>query len=196
MSFHIHLLMTASALALLALQHAAAQPIEVFTGYTVGQIKPGNDSNRNTMTGWNSSLTYYPRYRWGITTDFAGYYGTTSPTLVRAGNGSAVGLSPVSVRQHSFMVGPQVRFLRKPRFETSFRALFGVARGHIPAATYSVSNETTSAASVGNNFDITVNRKMAVRFSTGLYLTRFSGHSEKSLRFGIGPVFRLGGGEE
>jgi hypothetical protein len=196
MSIHIRLLLTTSTIVLSALQQASAQPFEVFAGYTIGQMNPENKSNRSTMTGWNSSITFYPLYRWGITADLAGHYGTTSPTLVSDANGSTVSLSPVSTRQHSFMAGPQYRLFRRSRFETSIRALLGTARGHIPTTTYSVNDETTFTALLGSNFDLNVSRKMAVRFSTGLYLTQFgAGQTQTNFRFSVGPVFRFSGGE-
>jgi hypothetical protein len=166
-SFHVRVLVTSSAFALLALQQATARPIEVFAGYRDAAMKPVNDSNRSTLSGWSSSITLYPLYRLGITADFAGYYGTTSPTLVANGNGAMVSLAPVSTRQHSFMAGPQVRLLRKSRFETSFRALVGTARGHIPTTTYSAVDETTLALLFRHSFDVNVSRRMAVRFSDG-----------------------------
>jgi hypothetical protein len=198
MSFHVRVLLTSSAFALLTLQQAAAQPVEIFGGYAVARMKPETESNRATLNGWNTSITAYPTYRVGITADFAGYYATANPVFIVNGNSPSTAIvGPVSVRQYSFMAGPQFRLLRKERFETSFKALFGGARGHVPASTYNAPDETTFAALFGSNFDVNVRRGVALRFSPGLYLTQFgSGQTQKTFRFAMGLVFRLGGGEE
>src|SRR5687768_3861472 len=121
MSLHIRVLLTSCAFALLALQQASAQPIEIFGGYAVARMKPENESNRATLNGWNTSLTAYPLYRVGITADFAGYYGTANPVVtMNANSPGTTSVGPISVRQHSFMAGPQFRIIRKERFQTSF----------------------------------------------------------------------------
>src|SRR5262245_8349129 len=128
MTLHTRILQMSCALALFGWQHMNAQPIEVFGGYTIGKMKPENDSNRATLNGWNSSITGYLTPRFGVTADFAGLYGAANPavTLTDASVAST-SVSSVTVRQYSFMAGPQFRLLRKERFESSIRALFGGA---------------------------------------------------------------------
>jgi hypothetical protein len=196
MSFHIRVL-ALSAFALLAQQQTSAQPIEIFGGYAVVRMKPENESNRATLNGWNTSITGYVTYRMGITADFAGYYGTANPVVtVNANSLATTTVGPISVRQHSFMAGPQFRIIHKKKFQTSFKAVFGGARGHGAASTYNAPDETSFAALFGSNFDVNVSRAVALRFSPGLYVTQFgSGQTQKNLRFSMGLVFRLGGGE-
>ena len=66
-----------------------------------------------------------------------------------------------------------------------------------PAATYNALNETTFAALFGSNFDVNVSRRVALRFSPGMYLTQFgASQTQKNFRFSVGPVFRFGGSGE
>jgi hypothetical protein len=162
----------------MAAPYAAAQKFEAFGGYSVTRMKTEKDFEPANTHGWNASFTAYPTSRLGFTTDVAGYYSTL-------GHGSD---PAVSLRQYTFMAGPQVRILRKERFETSFHALFGAARGEVPGS----ADETTFAANFGTNFDVKVSRRVAMRFSPGLYLTQFGTETQRNFRFSVGPVFRFG----
>lgn len=191
MSMHSRLLLLTCALSAMA----AAQQFEVFGGYTLGKMKPEVESNRATMNGWNGSFTTYFTSRFGLATDVAGFYGSATPTTTLDGVSTA--LPPVSIRQYSFMAGPQIRLFRTSRFETSFRALFGGAYGHVPdSASYAGLDQTTPAMQFGSNFDVKVSRRVSLRFSPGLYLTQFGDNqTQKNFRFSIGPVFHFGAGD-
>ena len=174
----------------------AAQSVEVFGGYFVANMKPENSAlNRTTMNGWNTSITGYPTSRLGFTADFTGSYANVRPTSSN---------SDISLHQYSYMAGPQFRLLRKEHFEISTKALFGAARGYIPDDSLpsgltlpnNVLDQTAFAAQFGSNIDINVSKRMALRFSPGLYLTQFgTDQTQKNFRFSVGPVFRFGGGE-
>lgn len=81
MSIFIRVLPTSGAFALLALDRAAAQPIEISRGYVVAPTKPGSESKRAALNGWNAPITAYPTYRVRITAAFAGYYGATNSVV-------------------------------------------------------------------------------------------------------------------
>jgi hypothetical protein len=156
-------------------------------------MKPDNGANSATMNGWNSTVTAYPWSRIGLTADFAGYYGTSSGTYTLA-NGSTVTAYDFSIRQYSFMAGPQIRLLHNQHIETSVRALFGGAYGYVPGTDSNIVDPATFAALFGSNFDVKVSKRVSMRFSPGLYVTRFGdGQTQKNLRFSVGPVFRFGG---
>lgn len=166
---------------------AAAQSKELFAGFSLANMKPPAESLRTTLNGWSSSFTVYPAYRLGFTIDGAGQYGTAN----------AVGTAALNVRQHSLVAGPQVRLFRRGRIETSAKALFGAARGHLPGDSVSANDETTFAALIGSNLDINLTHRVAFRLSPGMFVTRY-GHdfgaaSQKNLRLTAGLVFRLGG---
>ena len=201
MTFHFRMLLMSCAVALFGVQHAAAQSVEVFGGYTITNMRPEQTFNRTSMNGWNTSITGYPTSRFGITADFAGFYTTVNSTSDASASSQAV-----SLRQYSFMAGPQFRLVRTKRFETSFRAIFGGAHGYvpdssvvpagIPALTYNPLDQTTFAALFGSNFDFNVSRRVALRFSPGLYLTQYGANeTQKNFRFSVGPVFRFGHGD-
>jgi hypothetical protein len=174
------------ALALFGSGGANAADLEIFGGYTIGRIQAENSSSKATLSGWNSSVTAYATPRFGITADFAGFYGTTQVAALAEG--------AVSARQHSFMAGPQFRLLRTSRIQTSVRAVIGGAYGYLPGPAYDPRDRWSLAALVGGNLDVKVSRRMSLRFSPGTYLTQLdSGKIQRDFRFSIGPVFRLGG---
>ncbi len=144
------------------------------------------------MHGWNTTITGYPAARFGITADFAGYYGDA-----RTAASDSSGSPTSGIHQYSFMAGPQFRLFRKERFETSLRAVFGGAHGRLlgPNSSTNVLDDTTFAALFGSNFDVNLSKKVAIRFSPGIYLTQFNGETQRNFRFSVGPVFRFGGRE-
>jgi len=197
MSFRSRFLFLPCALGLFATQHIAAQSLELFGGVTVANMKPEKDYHNLTMSGWNTAFTLYPTYRLGLAADFAGYYGTA-----QAAPGVSTDQSEFGVRQYSFLAGPQFRLIHKRLFDTSFKALFGAARGYaldVPgslSSTHGSFDETKFTALFGTNFDLNISRKVALRFSPGIYVTQFGpSETQTSFRFSFGPVFRFGGSE-
>jgi maltoporin len=187
MTFNIRLL-TIPCLALAALQFAQAADVEVFGGYAVTRMRPENDSNQTTMNGWNTTVTAYATKRFGVTADFAGFYGI-APTGLTNG-------ADVNIRQYSFMGGPQVRLFHAGRVSSSVRAVFGAAYGYVPDSAYDIAGQTKFSTLVGSNLDIRVTRRVSMRFSPGLYVTTFGyDQTQKNLRFSVGPVFHFGGDE-
>jgi len=192
-TLRIRLMMASCVLALAGQQGLHAADYEVFGGYSVTKMRPDNGANTATMNGWNSSFTAYPWSRIGLTADFAGYYGTATGTYT-ATDGSTLSALNTDIRQYSFMAGPQVRLLNSRRIQTSFHALFGAAYGYVPGTTSNLIDQTTFASLVGSNVDVKVSKRIAMRFSPGLYLTQFGdGQTQKNLRFSVGPVFQFGG---
>ena len=177
------------ALAALSLQLASAQSNELFGGFTVGKMRSDTNTFEPTMNGWNTSLTHYFTPRLGGTVDVAGFYGSVRP---------APATQDISLRQYSFMAGPQFRLLHRDRFDTSLKALFGGTYGYVPASSatgYRRVDDSTFSALFGSNFDWNLTKKVALRFSPGMYLTQYNGETQTNFRFSVGPVFRFGGGE-
>jgi hypothetical protein len=90
------------------------------------------------------------------------------------------------------MAGPQIRLLRRERFESSFRAIFGAAHGSIPGSAYASYGETTFAGLIGSNLDVKLSRRVSLRFSPGVFLTQYGADTQRNFRFSVGPVFRFG----
>lgn len=195
MTFRFRAWMLSGALALAGLQGIKAADVELFGGYSSGRMKPSNEALRDTMSGWNASVTAYATRRLGFTADFAGFYGAVSGAAVMSdGSVSSNAGQSISTRQYSFMAGPQIRLLHKGRLETSFRALAGGAYGYIPGPAYSSADQTSFAALIGSNIDIRVSRRVSMRFSPGMYITQFGvDQTQKNFRFSVGPVFHFGG---
>jgi len=188
MKITLRKIMLTCSLALAGLQGIQAAEVQVFGGYAVTRMKSETQDTHATLNGWNTSLTTYLNNRFGLTADFAGFYGDVKPGIT---NGD-----PVTTRQYSFMGGPQFRLFHTARFESSIRAVFGGAYGYLPQDAYRDINQTTFAGLIGSNFDVKLSRRVAMRFSPGLYLTQFgTNQTQKNFRFSAGPVFEFGGGE-
>jgi hypothetical protein len=187
-------LLTIGALSLLALPEAQSATVDVFGGYTLTPVKPADDFGRTALDGWNTSVTLYPHPWLGISGDLAGFYGAARPANAAGGGSSAeTSAPPVRVRMYSFTAGPQIRLFRSRRLESSFKALFGGARGQAPSISDGP-DQAAFAALFGANFDVNLSRRLAVRFSPGLSVTPFGNNqTQHSFRFSIGPVFRFGG---
>ncbi len=195
MTLRYRMMFLAFALAAAGVQQMAAQSVELFGGFKFANMTPEKDYASLKMTGWSTSATLYPTHRFGLTADFAGYYGNA--TLV-----TDPSQPETAVRQYSFLGGPQIRLIHKRLFDTSFKALFGAARGYLPdvpanvASSYGQLDETKFAALIGTNFDLNISRRVALRFSPGIYITQFGPDQvQKSFSFSFGPVFRFGGKE-
>src|SRR5689334_25023711 len=104
MNFPFKTILVGCAIALAGVEQASAQSAEVFGGFTVSALK--SDGSHTGTHGWNTTITTYPSSRFGITADFAGYYGDAPVTAVN-------GADPADrIHQYSFMAGPQFRLVR------------------------------------------------------------------------------------
>jgi len=186
MKFPIRALIVSCTLALAGLPGLNAADVDVFGGFSVAKMKPAADINSSTVNGWNSSVTAYATSRFGITADFAGLYGDVYTT-----NNNT---DKINTHQYSFMAGPQVRLLNNSHFATSIRAVVGGAYGYVPGTSANPLDQSTFAALVGSNFDLKVSRRVSLRVSPGMYITRYgTDQTQKNLRFSVGPVFHFGG---
>src|ERR1041385_5652400 len=98
MTTRYRMMFCAFALAAAGIQQAAAQSTEVFGGFKFANMRPEQDYNSLAMSGWNAGATFYPTYRFGLTAEVAGYYGTAQPSASLAPN-----QPEVDVRQYSFL---------------------------------------------------------------------------------------------
>jgi len=180
-----------AALVLIMPTLGTGQTLEVFAGYSLARMKPENGGNSIAMSGWNTSVATYFTRRVGVAAEGAGFYGTLDSSLPTGVN------APVSLRQYMGMAGPQIRLIRTQRFETSIKALFGAAYGHVPENSSGQYSQTTFASQFGSNIDFNLSKRVAIRFSPGVYLTQFGDNStQKNFRISVGPVFRVYGKSE
>lgn len=150
--------------------------------------------DRAGINGWHASLTQYLIGRIGISADVSGHYGRA------AVSSNALGRPEVDIRQHTFLAGPAVRLFRRSRVSTSFRAMFGGARGTAqdlasvrPAALgLDLTDATKFAASFGSAIDITLSKRLAWRIQPNVLLTRFGSETQRNFRLFTGIVLRLG----
>jgi len=193
MTFRTRLLTMLAFAAFASVQSLPAADTEVFGGYSFTNMRPDNGADSVTINGWNTAITTYLWGRLGVTADVAGHYGTAT-AIYPATAGVTFNSADSSIRQYSFMAGPQIRLLHNQRIETSFRALFGGTYAYAPDAS-AIAGQSTFSALFGSNLDVKVSKRVSMRFSPGLYLTQFGeSQTQKNFRFSVGPVFRFGSG--
>ena len=199
MTVCFRMLFLSCALAVTGVSHLAAQSLELFGGFKFTNMRPEQNYDNLAMSGWNASATAYVTHRFGFTADVAGYYGSTAPPASASGTGT-----DLDVRQYSFMGGPEVRLIHRRVFNASAKALFGAAYGYLPDVPSGVAapstdgafDQTKLAALFGADIDMNISRRVALRFSPGVYITQFGqDQTQKSFTISFGPVFRFRGRE-
>lgn len=149
---------------------------EVFGGYQYTRVNPGSGIDSVNLNGWNASLSgYFTKYV-GISGDFSGAYG------------SPFG---VSIKVHSFMFGPIVRFPNSSKVTPFAHALFGGA--NVNAAAFGLSGgQTKFAWAAGGGLDYSVNKRFSVRLAQADFLqTRFLDTNQNNFRYSAGIVIKF-----
>ena len=109
--------------------------VEVFGGYSCLALTEQSRTSLKaaSLSGWNASVKLNVTPRLGLLADFAGNYGQrgltpyTINSLTTPGELMRVEAVPGDMGQHTFLFGPEVRFLRRDRLSVNVRALIGVA---------------------------------------------------------------------
>src|SRR5262245_7706650 len=84
----------------------ASEPIELFGGFSFANMKIDGTNSSRTY-GWSTSVTAYPTRRVGFTADFSGFNATL--TSYTNSSGGTTSFPELSVRQYSYLAGPQFR---------------------------------------------------------------------------------------
>jgi hypothetical protein len=207
---------TGACLLVAAAQRLPAQgnPAEIFGGFTYAHANPETPLPRTTLGGWGVGATGYANSWFGAGFEIAGQFGSLS-----APSSSGVTGTALNVKEYSYLVGPQFRFLDTAKVQSSFRWLIGGVFGQanlpstesaanvqaLSAVGYNTSNETKLAMMFAVPVDVSLCRLLALRIEPSLYMTDFApsvgggsvaaNQHQWNFRFMIGPVFRLGKGK-
>lgn len=190
--------------------------VEVFAGYSNGQVDTGFDSgstagdffrDRQNFNGFNVSGVYNVTRYFGIKGDFSATFNT------ERFNGSAdVGGTPanISVKNsnslYNFLGGVQIKDnARSGRFKPFAHALVGGAHARTKISDYTCTPSTVCPAVVipdssfgdtgfagafGGGLDIRINNKVQIRaFQVDYNPVRIDGSTQNNVRFGAGIVF-------
>ncbi len=147
----------------------------MFGGYQYTRISPGGGISGENFNGWNAAVTGNVNRWLGVTGDFSGAYKD---------------ISGVSVKQHTFLVGPTIASHSSDKFTPFVHALFGGA--HASGSGFGgSSSDTAFAMALGGGVDMGV-RNFAIRLGQFDYLlTRFGGTSQNNFRYSAGIVFQF-----
>ncbi len=194
---------------------------QIFIGYSFLDFKPTGQEiacagscppeveafeiEKDKLSGFHSSLTYWLTGRLGIMGEFSGHYNGEFPLPPNAS-----GLTQMDFEQVQFLVGPRIKMLQRGRLSSSFRAVFGASIGTtFPAFAdvndpligdpaigplFRAADETVFAMDIGVSFDVSVNDTVAIRvIQPNLNITNYAGEYQKNFRFSSGLIFSLGG---
>jgi opacity protein-like surface antigen len=154
---------------------------EIFGGYQYFHASSGvSGADSFNLNGWNAALSgYFNRYL-GITSDFAGVYGT--PTAVGVG---------VHTHFYSFLFGPVVRVANGSKLTPFAHALFG--GGHLSlSALGASSSETDFTWAAGGGADWNLTRNFSVRLAQADFMQiHTSGSSQNAFRYSAGIVLKF-----
>lgn len=202
--------------------------LEVFGGYSYLQPteQPRILLKSASLNGWNTSVKLNLTPRIGLLADFSGHYGQRALTpytinsLTSPGELMRVEAIPGDMRQHTFLLGPEVRLLKRERLSVNVRALVGVAHTNTlvltlrepiqrppdlfgnpprPITERTVATASTFAASFGGSVDYRITDRLSYRIvQPELLLTRSGtintgNWNQYNFRLSTGVVFTSGG---
>jgi hypothetical protein len=206
----------------------ATPKLEVFGGYSyLGVTEPSRTLLKSaSLNGWNASMKLNLTQRIGLIADFSGHYGQrgltpfTINSLTTPGELMRVEAIPGDIRQHTFLLGPEVRLLKRDRLSVNVRALMGVAHTNTLVLTYrepiqrppdlfgnplppiterTFPSASTFAASFGGSVDYRITDWLSYRIVQPELLLNRSGSidtgnwNQYNFRLSTGVVFTSGG---
>jgi hypothetical protein len=193
---------------------AQGNTADIAGGFSYANANPEVSTPKTSLSGWAVGASGYATPWFGAGFEIAGQFGS-----VPASSTSGVTGTALNVKEYSYMVGPQFRFLNSAKVQSSFRWLIGGVFGQanlpstesaantqlLAAAGYNPLNETKLAMMFAVPVDVSLSRLVALRFEPGLYMTDFAplagggsvaaNQHQWNFRFMIGPVFRFGKGK-
>src|SRR5207245_9503578 len=101
---------------------------ELFGGYSYLRLAKQSNLSAANLNGWNASVKLNAMPRIGLLADFSGHYGQrglipyTINSLTTPGELKRVEAAPGDMRQHTLLVGPEVRLCRRARLSVNGRA--------------------------------------------------------------------------
>jgi hypothetical protein len=173
---------------------AYAHRWEVFVGTGYLRFTPGPNLQRAAMYSWDTAVTRYWNEKLGLTVDGRGYYGT-----------AYVGLNPYSVTRpaisnYGVLAGPTYRFILRPKYSISGRAMAGWALGNFSSDTNGFGSALLGLYPDGTSFAMTgslmgeanLSPTLALRLGGDYYGTGFGSTIENSFGYSFGIVYRFG----
>lgn len=155
--------------------------VRVFGGYSYLNVDTNDLSSRQSMNGWESSVSFNANKWVAGEVGIAGYY-----------RNNVLG-SGIDARNYSFLAGP--RFNAGPAF---FHTLFGL--DHLIGSVFGLSaSQNSFAIAIGGGLDAKLSGHWGVRSSVDFVITHHNlfggpGVAQNNFRFGGGIVYRFGRG--
>ena len=180
---------------------------EVSGDYSLLIYNPAkNFSGTRYLSGGGGALVYNFGKYFGVKGEFQGYASTTAQFTIPAGQVLPQGVYRTQANMFTYLFGPQINFVRKPKGKVFGETLFGAAYSNGYANLYQQVGYATGSGSkngfamaLGGGFDYGLTKSIAVRiFEVDYFLTRYSiaalgTNNQSNFRYVGGIVFNLGG---
>jgi len=173
--------------------------LEAFGGYSFLRLtdQPRTLFKPASLNGWNVSLKLNVTPRVGLVADFSGHYGQKEITPLTLNS------LTTATRQHTYLLGPEVRIFESSRVVVNLRGLIGVAHTNALAPTLNrftfPTGNNTFAVSLGGSMDYRITNRLSYRIVQPEVLFTRSGSmatsnlNQYNFRMSTGLVFTSGG---
>jgi hypothetical protein len=187
--------------------------LEIFGGYSYYRLPEESDSGLTAanLNGWNASAKVNLRSRISVVVDFGGNYGERRmlPTQFQTRE-----TKPGSYRQHTFLIGPEVRVFANDRLTVNVHALIGgtsvgtlvlplqepfqpppdlLGNTPPPVTEFRLGWEKPVTGAFGGSIDYRISDRLSYRIlQPDLVVTHLGGLNWKNLRLSTGVVFTFG----
>lgn len=147
-----------------AIHDTYAHIYEAFIGSNYQRFTPGPNLQHVTMYSWDAAITRYLNERLGVTFDGRGNYGTAYVGL------NSTSVTRPAISHYDALVGPTYRFMMRPKYSISGRAMGGIAIGNFSGDTNGFGTEILGLYPDGTTFAISAAIVGEVNLSPGLSL--------------------------
>ena len=151
--------------------------IDIFGGYSLVRVNPGNGASGINNNGWESTATFNITDRIGLAADVNGSY--------KSENGA-------DNKMYTFMGGPEIRFANG-KVTPFAHGLFGMAHDSVTANILGVSTSVSDnalATALGGGLDLRASDTISIRVGQFDYLmTRFGSQTQNNIRVSFGISF-------
>jgi hypothetical protein len=167
---------------------------DIFGGASYAHFNGVGNVLATSLVGWNGQATAWVKPIFGLSASLRGDYGK-DPIPQNAYN-----VTSPAISQHLFLVGPEFRLMRTPKYALNFHVMLGGVYGKFdsdlngapPNSLGLYVNQLAFAVAVGSSFDYNLSPKLSVRVVTDFEPTHFGSAFQSEFAGAVGIVYKMG----
>ncbi|MBX6361725.1 hypothetical protein [Pseudacidobacterium ailaaui] len=171
---------------------------DIYGGFAASHFNPGAGISVPAiwLKGWNGDATAWLKPAFGLEFSARGFYGTI---IVPPNN---LGISTSNMSEHLFLVGPNVRMLRRENYAAGMHLLMGAADGSFdqgfkgtgvqPYQLAIYNNKVAYGMAIGGWMDYNLNPRWSVRVTTDWQPTHYGYITQNEFAGTVGLVYKVG----